>query len=294
MQRLRTGFLVQGADGRLRHGQARFSGVAYRMGRDGTLDALVAVDEGVPVGASTDWLALPEDGLRVDSAALELPGDYGPRLYQGRPFTGLAYTFTRTGYCTSEVEYAGGFATEVCERRWYVTGQPRVHVDGGEYTAWFPDGRIQHRGCRGELVYGLITRDDGHLRELVLRDARFLDLGLLCTLTLTDAFQLLGAGVDTALLRTLQARTGLGGIRTLRLVQTRLGADGVDVLATFANLQEVWFDGNPGLGAREARRLEQLRPGCVAHFVEADAPAPIRRARGMTAVSSGHAARLRD
>ncbi len=290
---MRAGFLVQGEDGRLHHGKNPFSGVAYHTATDGTLNAAVAILEGVIAGPSSDWLSLPDEGQRVDSAALELPEDYGPRLFRGKPFTGVAYAFTRNGYCTSEIEYAGGFATEVSERRWYVTGQPKMYVDGGEYMSWFSDGRIQRRGQRGELVYGLTTRDDGHLRELVLRDARFLDLETLSAMPATEEFQLVGAAIDTDLLRTLQTRTDIGAVRKLRLVQTRVGADGLDILARFEHLREVWFDGNPSLGLQEARRLERLRPGCAAHHVETDAPAPIRRARGMTCVATGHAARPR-
>lgn len=210
----------------------------------------MAASEGVITGPSPDWLPLPEGGLRVNSALLEMPEDYGPRLFQGRPFTGVAYAFTRNGYCTSEVEYAGGFATEVSERRWYVSGQPKMHVDGGEYTSWFPDGRIQRRGLKGELVYGLNTRDDGHLRELVLRDASFLDMEILSALTPTEEFQMLGGAVDTAMLHTLREQTDIGAVPRLRLVQTRVGAEGVEILAAFKNLREVWFDGNPGLDSR--------------------------------------------
>lgn len=291
MQRLRAGFLIRGVDGRLRHGKALFSGLAYSLRHDGTLEGLMAASEGVITGPSSDWLPLPDGGLRVNSALLEMPEDYGPRLFQGKPFTGIAYAFTRSGYCTSEIEYAGGFATEVSERRWYVSGQPKMRVDGGEYTSWFPDGRVQRRGSKGELVYGLNTRDDGHLRELVLRDARFLDMETLSALTPTEEFQMLGGAVDTAMLHTLREQTDIGAVPRLRLVQTRVGAEGVEILAAFKNLREVWFDGNPGLGLQEARKLERLRPSCVAHHVDLDASPPPRRPRALASAASGHGGR---
>jgi hypothetical protein len=265
MQRVRADFLVPGEDGKLRHGEAPFSGLAYQIGEDGVLSGIVAVEEGVITGPSTDWLALPEGGLRVDWASLEMREDYGPRLFRDRPFTGIAYYFTERGFCGAEMELKDGYPTEVSEREWYETGQPKVLIGGGEYMSWFPDGRLERRGMGGVQVYGLNIQDDGRLRGLVLEDATFLNLEILRRLTPTEDFMMLGAAIDADLLRFLRDQTEIGAVQKLRLVKTGIDAGGVGVLASFKNLVEIWLDRNPGLGPQEARQIEQRRPGCVVH-----------------------------
>lgn len=272
MQRVRANVLVQGDDGKLRHGETPFTGLSYRVGDDGVLSGIVVVDGGTITGPSTDWLALPEGGLRVDAASLEIVEDYGPQLFSGKPLTGIAYHFTPSGLCVAEVAHEGGYPTEVSERKWYETGQPKVLIGGGEYTSWFRDGCLERRGMGGKLVYALNTRDDGRLLGLVLEDASFLDLEVAGRLSPVEDFMLLGAAIDTAILRVLRDRTGIGAVPKLRLVRTGVGKDGVGVLASFANLGEIWLDGNPGLGLREAREIEMRRRGCVVH-VEVDEPA---------------------
>lgn len=272
MQRVRADVLVQGEDGKLRYGEAPFSGLAYRVGEDGVVGGIVVVDGGAITGPSTDWLPLPEGGQRVDAASLEMAEDYGPQLFSGKPLTGVAHHFTPSGVCVAEVEHEGGYATEVSEREWYETGQPKVLIGGGEYTSWFQDGRLQRRGMGGKLVYALNTRDDGRLMGLVLEDASFLDLEVAGRLSPVDDFMLLGAAIDTTILRTLRDRTGIGAVPRLRLVKTGVDSGGVEVLASFPNLLEIWLDRNPGLGPREAREIELRRRGCVVH-VEVDEPA---------------------
>jgi len=267
MLRVRSSYLVPDEASRLRYREAPFSGLAYDVGDDGVLRAIAAVEGGRITGESSDWIELPAGGVRVDWELLEQPEDYGPQLFLGAPFTGVAYFFERSGACVAEVEHVHGYATEVSQREWYEEGEPREVIGGGEYTSWFQDGRLKRRATGGVVVYNLITRDDdGRLAGIVLRDPSLFDLAAVSAMTLSDDLMLLGGGVDSALLRDLRDHGGLSATRRLRLIETGIGPEGVGVIASLGNLAELWLEDNPRFGPAEARQVEALRPDCKVHL----------------------------
>jgi hypothetical protein len=266
VQRVKADFLIPESDGKLHFAGAPFSGLAYYVSPGHVLERIVEFSDGVAAGPSRDWLDLPPDGLRVDEESLFVAEDYGSAVFEDRTFTGIAYAFTADGRCYSETEFLGGHETETSLREWYETGEPKALIGGGEATSWLPNGRLRAKGVGVDVLLSLNTRDDGRLSSLVLYDRRLLDLETLRSLTPTDDFMMVGAAIDTEVLRALHNRTPIGTIRKLRLAETGVDRNAVEVLASFENLNELWLDRNPGLGLEDAREIELRRPGCAVHI----------------------------
>jgi hypothetical protein len=76
---------------------------------------------------------------------------------------------------------------------------------------------------------------------------------------------LLGKGIDAALLRALVDEMKLASVPRLRLIQTALEAEAIDLLASLPGSRELWLVKNPGLGVHEAGALRARRLDCVVH-----------------------------
>ncbi|MCU1738048.1 MULTISPECIES: hypothetical protein [Pseudomonas] len=267
--RIRADFLTRDEAGKFLFEGTAFSGLAYRVGEDSVLTEIVSVDAGLVEGPSADWLTLPAGGKRVERRSLKMDEDYGPELYQGLAFTGIAYSFTASGRCFAELEYLNGFVSDENRREWYASGEPKALAAGDETTTWFENGRLMSKQIGDDETYGVRIGRDGCWWGLVLLDGALLDLDQLGGLTSAEEMLLAGAAITSQVLVKLKALTTISTCRRLRLFETGIDATAVDVLVSFGQLEEIWLDRNPGLGPEAARQLELRKPGCVVH-VEVD------------------------
>ncbi len=96
--------------------------------------------------------------IRVLAKALDFDEQRGLHLFEGEPFTGVAYTLSKAqDFDKSSIEYRSGLRWGAC-REWYAPGQPMVE------STWFQDalhGRARewHRNGQlaedGEYEYGI-------------------------------------------------------------------------------------------------------------------------------------------
>jgi hypothetical protein len=270
MQRVRWSALAADEAGRLCLGGQPFTGLAYRVDEEGIVQALERIDAGRRTGPSDDWLALPADGRRLDLSHLAMAGDYGPYLWRGAPVTGVVYTFHREGPCLVEEAYRDGQPTDEARRAWYPSGAPQQLVQGQDGTAWFEDGGLQSKGSGETTLLNLVLRDDGRLGAINVGDARLLDLAAIARMPLSDEVFLIGLGIDTPVLVALRQATALAAVPRLRLSETAVGPEAIDVLAAFQGLRMLGLRQNAALRPEDAGRLTALRPDVRVEYQAAD------------------------
>ena len=269
-QRVRLNSLATDEAGRLCFRGQPFTGMAYRVDDDGIVQALECVDAGQRTGPSDDWLALPADGRRLDLSHLDMAGDYGPYLWRGVPVTGVVYTFHRDGPCLVEEAYREGQPTDEARRAWYPSGVPRQLVQGQDGAAWFEDGGLQSKGSGETTLLNLVLRDDGRLGAINVGDAALLDLAAVARMALSDEVFLIGPGIDTPVLMALRQTTPLAAVPRLRLSETAVGPESIDVLAAFQGLKVLGLRQNAALRPEDAERLTALRPDVRVEYQAAD------------------------
>lgn len=270
MRRVRSDSLSTDHDGRLVSAGAPYTGLAYLVDEDGVVREIQTVEDGMVTGLSRDWLELTI-GERLDRSSLELEDAYGPLVRRGEPVDGVVYFFNRAGACILEEAYEGGQPTdEIALREWYPSGAPKARrrVDDGE--AWFEDGRLQARMVDGNTVFNLVVRDDGSLGGIVLSDATLFDVTAVRGMAYADELLLTGEAIDSGLLRTLRNDTPLGTVPLLRLSDTAVGPEAVEILASLAGLKELWLSENRSLDPRHAEELRTRRPDCIVHYEAAE------------------------
>ena len=270
MPRVRWSALAADEAGRLCFQGRPFTGLAYRVDDDGIVQALERIDQGHRSGPSDDWLALPDDGQRLDLSYLAMAGDYGPYLWRGAQVTGVVYTFHREGPCLVEEAYRGGQPTDEARRAWYPSGAPQQLVQGQDGTAWFEDGGLQSKGTGETTLLNLVVRDDGRLGAINVGDAALLDLAAIARMPLSDEVFLIGNGIDTAQLVALRQATALAAVPRLRLSETAVGPEVIEVLAAFQGLQLLGLRKNAGLRPEDAARLTSLRPDVRVEYQATD------------------------
>jgi hypothetical protein len=270
MLRVRWNGLATDEQSRLCFRGQLFAGLAYHVDDDGIVHALERIDEGQRAGPSDDWLALPDEGLRLDLSHMEMAGDYGPYLWRGAPVTGVVYTFDREGRCLVEEAYRDGHPADEARRAWYSSGAAQQLVQGQDGTAWFEDGGLRSKGSGETTLLNLVLRDDGCLGAINVGDASLLDLATIARMPLSDEVFLIGSGIDTARLVALSQATALAGVRRLRLSETAVGGEAIDVLAAFQGLTVLGLRKNAALRPQDAERLTALRPDVRVEYQAAE------------------------
>ncbi len=94
---------------------------------------------------------------------------YQQTLWQGQPFTGIAYEERPDGSLISEADYDDGFQRG--SREWYPGGQPREDKRFGPYgpdglaREWYPDGRLRNEALyeHGIALYAKAWDEQGNL-----------------------------------------------------------------------------------------------------------------------------------
>lgn len=267
VRRVHSSVLLPDDQGRARWGGEPFTGLAYRVDKEGIVRELQVFEEGVLTGLSDDWLDVGE-GQRLDRAGLDLEDAYGPFLRGGAPVDGVVYFFGPGGACVQEEAYAAGQPTEAARREWYPSGAPKSLLRGAEGWAWFEDGRLRTKAVNGKTLLNLVERE-GALAGIVVEDAGLLDMTTVQPKTLSKDLLLVGHGIDDRVLQTLRDETKLGAVPCLRLRDTAVGPEGIEIVASLPALREVWLVKNRSLGARQAEDLTARRPDCVVHYQEA-------------------------
>lgn len=258
-KRIRSSALVSGADGTMRLDGAAFSGLCYGVGSDGAVVSLTRFENGVPAGASSDWLDPPPGGTRADRAFLEERSECGPLYLGGARFTGIVYDFDDHGACLQETEFVDGRSTEERERAWYASGIPKRAWLHGEQNEWFPDGALQRRATQDGVLLNWISMAANRFTGLVLGDPALFDAAAAARLPVAEAFALTGRGVTTTVLSEL--KDFLRNVRELDLSDTGADASTIPVLASLPALAVVCFEENAGIGRPEAEDLARRRPG---------------------------------
>lgn len=245
-----------------------FTGLAYRVSGQGVVEELLEIEDGTIKAASDDLLPLPEGALRVDRRLLDMEEDYGPWLYQGGLFAGLAYAFDRNGFCMAEAEYEDGVESGRQHRSWYPGGEPKTAgtEDGG--FAWFPDGRVRAAvGPEGTLL-NLILDDQGLLEGIYCEDADLLQPEGWKDLPLHQTFSLLGSAFDLPVLIELMRWLDFSGVRHFTIDSTSLAPEALAELARLTVLETVVFAENRRLGRDDAVELKRRRPAMNVLFDE--------------------------
>lgn len=238
---------------------AAFSGLCYGVGTDGAVVSLTRFENGVPAGASSDWLDPPPGGTRADRAFLEERSECGPLYLGDARFTGIVYDFDDHGACLQETEFVDGRSTEERERAWYASGIPKRTWLPGEQNEWFPDGALQRRATQDGVLLNWIEMAWSRFTALVLEDPALFDVAAAAKLPFADRFILRGRGVTTAVVSALAEF--LKKVRDLELSETRADASTIPVLASLPALAVVCFEENAGIGRPEAEDLARRRPG---------------------------------
>lgn len=264
MRRVWAGALGLGDDGALRFDGEVFSGLALRVDQAGIVEAIEIVEAGHVVGASEDWLPLPEGGTRVVRAALQMESDYGPLLFDGEPITGVVYWFGAGHVCELEQVVVRGLPIDEGRRSWYPSGSPMQLIRGEDGFSWFEDGRLESRRVGMDTLLNVVV-NDGRLTALVLGDAGLFDLTTVGRTPFASELVLVGAAIDAPLLATLRERAGLYAVERLRLVETGAGPEVADVLGSLPALTTLWLQANTGLDAAAVERLRAALPRCVVH-----------------------------
>ena len=268
MRRVRSSALTTDDEGRSCHAGAPFSGLAYRVDDEGVVREIQVLVQGAVTGVSDDWLELGE-GERLDRESLDLEDAYGPLLRRGAKVDGVVYFFDPRGACLLEETYSAGQPTDTARREWYPSGAPKALVRGADGWAWFEDGRLRARAVDGRTLLNLVVREDGGLGGIVLHDPDLFDMGTVRPMAVSKELLLTGHGIDDRLLGALRDETKLGAVTRLRLIDTAVGPEGVEILVSLPGLREVWLAKNRSLGPGQSEELRARRPDCLVHHEEA-------------------------
>lgn len=169
MKRLKTNLLTQ-RNGLYVHDGELFSGVGFESGDNQTVRGS-QFQSGLRTGPYHPICAMGADvPLQVEFANGIEP--YVTTMYQGRPFSGIAYTFEE-GRCRYECLFREGI--EVSEAWWLKDGtMTSYNLDNGEFGEgyeWYPNGKLKSAGVstNHSFVGRFSFTEDGLLKFLSLQ-----------------------------------------------------------------------------------------------------------------------------
>ncbi len=235
-----------------------FSGLAYHVDDEGTLEDVSIIEDGVITGTSDDLLTMPDTGLRIDDDFLEQFEDYGPFIFQDVNFTGVSYLFEEEGQCGAEMLYVDGCESADGERTWYLTGEPKSSLANGVHKEWFIDGSLQMQSTLEGIVYNLLLTEDGqYLSSLVIEQDNLINLESIGLFKLGSTLALMGQAIDTAFVRALHDRLDLSSLNHLTIDETSVDRSFLEMIQTFNNLSVIKLKNNDALNRTDALWLKK-------------------------------------
>jgi len=240
---------------------APYTGQAYAITGQGIVGHIYDVEVGVIAGNSIDMLPLLEkEAMRIEYDFLDYSDD-GVILYNGTPFSGVAYSFEQT-VLVDESLFSEGLSIRNC-REWYISGQPKSIVSVEGTIGWYEDGSIKEQSVtKGDFdVYSLNTGAPNKLRWLTLTDQYECNSDVLETFGLAKRLVLDGVKIDDVKLTVVEKNGDFKNIVSLHIMDSSVTDKNITCI-DLTNVKEFRLSRNIYVRSETLQALKKKYPHC--------------------------------